>query len=1109
MNRFAKAIAAAAVLSFLTIGVPIVLWFVAGWPLPSSVPDLGTTAERIRQGDIAAHAVIDTIAVVVWLAWAQLAWSVLWETAVNVPRLSSGRTWRPPPLVLSPVGNGVARLVSVVLAVGVMATATPGGATALSTPSGLGLDPRVPATVGQDAPTVLGAAAEGAVRVDDAPRWKVGPDDDLWSIAETALGDGSLVDDIVRLNPGLTARALAPHMVLKLPAGASGHSVPRVAEGDATPGNTVVPGTPDTAPLAREYEVRDDDGMWNVAEALLGDGSRHVEMAELALGQEVAPGVVFDEDTFVIHAGWVFRLPADAESAADPDSTREVSTYVVRDGDTLSAIADEHLGDPADWTELWETNAERVMHDGRIFDDPHLILPGWELDVATAPDAPSDRTSDNAGGEALPDDLSTIDTHPAGHVDTDASDHTDTDTDTDTGTGTGTGTDSDVPPSKVVDPSMSTPTASPATPRSPTPPSTPQPRVVDGGPAGASEVGADITAPAAPTPIRLEHAALVAAGLLSLLGIRRRRALRAARPHARVPAPPPERVALERRMRVADAAERGARVDIACRAIGGTIVGSGVTIGSIRVAADGELIVRLTGPAQLPTPWVGDEASWTLPAEIAVEELGAMARSMGQPCLALATIGIDADGRDLLVDLEAAGTTVVAAQPTQADDVVRAVGVGLATSDSGEVVHLVTAGLSSECLFDHPNARRASTPSKALELASSLVGPPASDTDRSFDRRVRRTGGDVWEPSVLLLCHGDDAGTALGRCTLPEPASGVAIVAADTTPTLPQESIGARLDAGPDGWTLEAFGERLEFTPVGIDDDDLDLLTDAVTDAGEPAIDDVEMTLVPENWRHAAGGYFVPLPRDLGVGVLGPVGISAADGTPASVERSKTVELIVWLTTNRDRATRSGARTALWDLDVRDATFANVVSEARRGLARLVEPPTGTEWLARTLNESLPMHERVVTDADLVAQRVEHARIAPPAEAIEVLRPAVAMISGMPFAGANYLWPDADGTTSNLVLLATTAACELAGHALSRGDTDLVFWATGQSLKVLPGHEESIALRMRAHARIGDLAGVRSEWESYERIITADTWSDGEPAPQLVALRRELLTAVS
>ena len=58
---------------------------------------------------------------------------------------------------------------------------------------------------------------------------------------------------------------------------------------------------------------------------------------------------------------------------------------------------------------------------------------------------------------------------------------------------------------------------------------------------------------------------------------------------------------------------------------------------------------------------------------------------------------------------------------------------------------------------------------------------------------------------------------------------------------------------------------------------------------------------------------------------------------------------------------------------------------------------------------------------------------------------------------------------------------------------------------MLPGHEELIALRMRAHAARGDLAGVRQEWQSYERALSADSFSAGDPAPKLAALRRELL----
>jgi hypothetical protein len=215
---------------------------------------------------------------------------------------------------------------------------------------------------------------------------------------------------------------------------------------------------------------------------------------------------------------------------------------------------------------------------------------------------------------------------------------------------------------------------------------------------------------------------------------------------------------------------------------------------------------------------------------------------------------------------------------------------------------------------------------------------------------------------------------------------------------------------------------------------------------------------------------------------------------------------VVWLSQHRRRPTRASARTALWDIAVRDATFSNVVSDARGAMAKVVTPPSGQEWLGRTMNEDLPLHDLVVSDAELLADRVANARGLDGQEAINVLRPGVELIHGMPFAGTSYLWSDAEGITSSLVLLATSAAADLAARYLEGGDIDGVFWATGQGLKVLAGHEELIALRMRAHARRGDLAGVRNEWDSYERAVNADNWSAAEPSPKLIELRRELLT---
>lgn len=242
------------------------------------------------------------------------------------------------------------------------------------------------------------------------------------------------------------------------------------------------------------------------------------------------------------------------------------------------------------------------------------------------------------------------------------------------------------------------------------------------------------------------------------------------------------------------------------------------------------------------------------------------------------------------------------------------------------------------------------------------------------------------------------------------------------------------------------------------------------------------------------------------VRVLGSVEVIDREHQAATFERSKALELVVWMSQHRDRSTRAGARTALWETTVRDTTFANVVSDARCSLARLLAPADGEEWIGRTLTDDLPLHMAVVTDADVLADCVRRSSSAAPAEAIEILRGALALVRDIPFAGTSYLWPDAEGTTSVLILLVTSAATQLAGLYLAEGDVAGVFWATGQGLKVLPGHEELISLRMRAHSRQGDLAGVRHEWEAYERVLDADTWSDGAaPSPKLVALRRELL----
>ncbi len=138
-------------------------------------------------------------------------------------------------------------------------------------------------------------------------------------------------------------------------------------------------------------------------------------------------------------------------------------------------------------------------------------------------------------------------------------------------------------------------------------------------------------------------------------------------------------------------------------------------------------------------------------------------------------------------------------------------------------------------------------------------------------------------------------------------------------------------------------GTDVELTPIGISTQDLDAIVEVLADTDRELIS-IELEAVHQ-MAWADDPHVDPRPafveheHEIVVSLLGGVKVRDAGGRPGTFERSKTVELIAWLATHRERATRSGARTALWELDVRDATFANVVSEARRGLARLVAPP--------------------------------------------------------------------------------------------------------------------------------------------------------------------------
>ena len=935
------------------------------------------------------------------------------------------------------------------------------------------------------------------------------------------------------------------------------------------------------------YIVRAGDSIYAIAERVAGPDPAAVadyaqRLLELNLDTTMPDGQRFVNAAFV-DVGWVLQLPS-LEADADPVGVA-TNTHVVEQGESLWSIADDELGDGRRWPEIFESNEGRVFDDGRRLADPDLIQPDWTLDlppvstdqggadpdpadavagdrdpvVAAMPPVPAG--PDNVWVSSPLNDVAEPSPGPAHGVEDGDSAPVAVAPGGDGGADLGGVTTGEAEPSD----GQSVVPASPGAeqPESAAPatlPAAPTQSGVDGGTVDRSAI-APQPDDQAPGLLTLSRAAMLSAGVLTLLGVRRRNQLRRARPRSRLPIASASTAATERGLRSGDAGDGFDLVRAAIDSVADDLVAQGQRVVAASVGSGGELEFRFSGPVDLSAPWQGAGEVWRLSDSANELPAGRPLRAV-PTCPTLVQLGRDVDGRDVFVDLEACAAIEIGGRPESADAIVAAIAMTLAASPLAEATTLVGLGVPDAAFLGHRMYVSAHDDVAALQIAGQAVGPVASAGTSTFALRAGSGAVEAWEPAVVLV------GSTAGSIRSPRVPTGLAVVSAS-----PIIGPSSRLAPDGDAWALHPIGIRL--TPIGVSPEELVSVAELV-DVAEPvlvlpfppdsppavvdpdvedrpgaaasAVDhadaqpsdiagdgsgessagpDADATdfegdglaglldvpaavvrpadldpweVVTSVWRPAA------MPAwELQVRLIGPVEVICRSGGFVEFERSKTRELVAWLATHRNRSTRTAARTALWELDVRDATFSNVVSEARRSLARLVEPPDGEEWVGRTMTEALPLHELVVTDADLIEQALEAARLQPPAQAIATLAPVVDLINGMPFEGTSYLWPDAEGITSNLVLLATSAAAELAAHCLSLGDIDGVFRATGRGLQVLPGHEQLIGLRMQAHAGAGDRAGVRQEWESYERVITADPWSDGEPASKLVELRQRLL----
>lgn len=180
------------------------------------------------------------------------------------------------------------------------------------------------------------------------------------------------------------------------------------------------------------------------------------------------------------------------------------------------------------------------------------------------------------------------------------------------------------------------------------------------------------------------------------------------------------------------------------------------------------------------------------------------------------------------------------------------------------------------------------------------------------------------------------------------------------------------------------------------------------------------------------------------------------NGNEAMFRKSRALELLVWLSLNKERPRRSAARTALWEYAVSDATFCTVISDMRRGLQELSPRSSSTDWFRPTYTDAITMDTELVTDAELIMQHLEAFRKDP--NMWKELADVLFTIRDAPFAGTEFSWADLDGTTTRLTILAIEASSTLALWARDKDDPSLALRATSAGLKVLPGCEELLEI---------------------------------------------------
>jgi nucleoid-associated protein YgaU len=165
----------------------------------------------------------------------------------------------------------------------------------------------------------------------------------MGALGSLVAGAGTSAADAHRASPADVAATAS-----RLPASPGGPAAPHAGLVTSSDPGEVLP----TVTTQRH------DTLWLLAEQFLGSGERFTEIVALNEGAAQPDGRTLRADGR-LYPGWTLRMPADASFHAERSQR-----HLVEKGETLWEVAQEELGDPARYPEIFDINAGDLSPTG-------------------------------------------------------------------------------------------------------------------------------------------------------------------------------------------------------------------------------------------------------------------------------------------------------------------------------------------------------------------------------------------------------------------------------------------------------------------------------------------------------------------------------------------------------------------------------------------------------------------------------------------------------------------------------------------------------------------------------------------------------------------------